>query len=134
MITPQAALVYAMVVAAECDDEIADDEIAMIGDIARQLPVFDEVDREEITDMAMTCSAMLAQTDGQARILYQVRAALSPELRETAYALVCDVISSDRRLHHRELDLLDEIRVHLDLSAEVGAAIRQAAEVRFQAA
>ncbi|MDH3772358.1 MAG: hypothetical protein OET79_15405, partial [Nitrospirota bacterium] len=44
MISPQAALVYTMVVAAESDREVVDAEIHIIGDLVNHLPIFKTMD------------------------------------------------------------------------------------------
>ena len=53
MLSPQEALVYTMVVAAEADHEIADAEINLIGDLGNHLPVFRDMNRETLTGIAM---------------------------------------------------------------------------------
>ena len=134
MLTPQAALVYAMVVAAESDDDIAEREIDLIGDLVNHLPVFRGIDRASVAEMAMTCSAALGQPAGRERVLGEIRSALSPELRATAYALVCDVVAVDSRLHRSEIAVLDEMRAGLAVANDIARTIERAAQVRFQAA
>ena len=107
MISPQEALVYTMVAAAEADREIAQAEIELIGDLANHLPIFRGIDRAAVTGMA---------------------------LRETAYALACDVIAVDSRLNRAELHMLEKIRAQLEIDPAMARAIEQVAEVRFKAA
>jgi uncharacterized membrane protein YebE (DUF533 family) len=134
MLSPQEALVYTMVVAAEADHEIAEAEINVIGDLCNHLPVFQVVDRAKMTAMAMACSELLTKAGGRAKVFAMIRKALPSQLRDTAYALACDVIAVDSRLRRDELQALEEIRAELDVDPVVARAIEQAAKVRFQAA
>lgn len=133
MISPQEALIYTMVVAAESDGEMVDAEIDIVGDVANHLPVFKGVDRKAIAAMAARCSEVLAQ-DGTDRVFALIRDALSLPLRETAYALACDVIAVDRRLSRAEMRVLERIRAELEIEPIMARAIERVAQVRFQAA
>lgn len=134
MLTAQEALVYTMVAAAEADHEIDEAEINIIGDLVNHLPIFEAVDRAATTRIAMACSEMLAAPGGRARVFGLIREALSPQLRETAYALACDVIAVDSRLHRAEMQILEEIRAQLEVDPAMARAIERVAEIRFKAA
>jgi uncharacterized membrane protein YebE (DUF533 family) len=134
MIRPQEALVYTMVAAAEADREIDDAEIDLIGDVANRLPIFKGVDRAAMAEMATRCSDMLAQPGGAERVFELIRQALPRSLRETAYALACDVIAVDSRLNRAEMGILEQIRVQLEVDPAMARAIERVAEVRFKAA
>jgi uncharacterized membrane protein YebE (DUF533 family) len=134
MLSPQEALVYTMVVAAEADHEIAEAEINVIGDLCNHLPVFQAVGRAKMTAMAMACSELLTKAGGRAKVFAMIRKALPSQLRDTAYALACDVIAVDSRLRRDELQALEEVRAELDVDPVMARAIEQVAKVRFQAA
>jgi uncharacterized membrane protein YebE (DUF533 family) len=134
MISPQEALIYTMVVAAESDGEIVDAEIDIVGDVLNHLPVFKGIDRATMTAMAARGSNLLAQADGADRVFGSMREALSMPLRETAYALACDVIAVDRRLSRAEMGVLERIRAELEVDPVMARAIEQVTQVRFQAA
>jgi uncharacterized membrane protein YebE (DUF533 family) len=134
MLSPQEALVYTMVAAAEADHEIEDAEINLIGDLAHHLPIFGGIDRAALTAIATACSQALAQPGGREQVFSQIRAALPPQLRDTAYALACDVIAIDRRLQRGEMHMLEWLRGALEVDAAMARAIEQVAEVRFKAA
>ena len=134
MISPQEALIYTMVAAAESDREIADAEIEIIGDLVNHLPIFSGIDRAAMTAMATRCSEMLGQAGGSDQVFGLIRQALSMPLRETAYALACDVIAVDSRLNRAEMRVLEEIRARLDVDPAMARAIEQVAQVRFKAA
>jgi uncharacterized membrane protein YebE (DUF533 family) len=134
MINPQQALVYTMVAAAEADREIADAAIDMIGDLVNHLPIFKGVDRAAMTEMATRCSECWRRRAGTGRIFDLIRQALTMPLRETAYALACDVIAVDSRLNRAEMRILEQIRTQLEVDPAMARAIERVAEVRFQAA
>ena len=134
MISPQEALVYTMVAAAEADREIVDAEIHLIGDLGNHLPIFKGVDRAAMAEMATRCSDMLAQAGGSDQVFRLIRQTLPMPLRETAYALACDVIAVDSRLNRAEMRILDRIRTQLEVDPAMARAIEQVAEVRFKAA
>jgi uncharacterized membrane protein YebE (DUF533 family) len=134
MISAQEALVYTMVAAAEADREIADAEIDLIGDLGNHLPIFKGVDRAAMTEMATRCSDLLAQPGGSDRIFTLIRQALPMPLRDTAYALACDVIAVDSRLNRAEMRILENVRTQLEVDPAMARAIERVAEVRFKAA
>ena len=134
MISPQEALVYTMVAAAEADREVADAEINLIGDLVNHLPIFKGVDRAAMTAMATRGSDLLAQGGGSDRVFDLIRRALPMPLRETAYALACDVVAVDSRLNRAEMRILEQIRMQLEVDPAMARAIEQIAEVRFKAA
>jgi len=57
---------------------------------------------------------------------------LGPNLRETAYALACDVVASDGRLSPEELGLLRRVRVGLGIDPMIAAALERGAHARYQ--
>jgi uncharacterized membrane protein YebE (DUF533 family) len=134
MLSAQEALVYTMVAAAESDSEIDDTEIGIVGDLVNHLPIFRGMDRAAATRMASACSKLLGKPGGRDRVFAMIREALSPELRETAYAIACDVIAVDGRLNRQELEILERIRTQLEVEPAMARAIEQVAKVRFQAA
>jgi uncharacterized membrane protein YebE (DUF533 family) len=134
MLSAQEALVYTMVAAAESDSEIDDTEIGIVGDLVNHLPIFRGMDRAAATRMASACSKLLGKPCGRDRVFAMIREALSPELRETAYAIACDVIAVDGRLNRQELEILERIRTQLEVEPAMARAIEQVAKVRFQAA
>ena len=123
-----------MVAAAKSDREIADGEIEIIGDLVNHLPIFGGVDRAAMTAMATRGSEMLAQAGGSDRVFGLIRQALPMALRETAYALACDIIAVDSRLNRAEMRVLEEVRVQLEVDPAMARVIEQVAQVRFKAA
>jgi uncharacterized membrane protein YebE (DUF533 family) len=134
MLTPQEALVYAMVIAAEADHQVVQAEIDIIGDLVHHLPAFAGLDRVAMTEMASRCSERIASEGSVDPLFEEIRHALSPGLRDTAYALICDVIAVDRRLNRDEMRLLDQIRAQLGVDPTLARTVERVTELRFQAA
>jgi len=130
--TPQTALVHVMVLASVVDNDMADSELRVIGDIVRGLPAFKDVDLETLPDVAHACIALLAEEDGLDRLIHEVRDSLSPALRETAYALALDVVAADGKVEPEEMRLLEIIRHDFDLDKLVAAALERGARARWR--
>ena len=93
-----AALIYVMMMMAAADSEITDQELMTIGDIVRMLPVFDDFDEELLPKLAEDCAEVLNQDESFAAVIQLASDALPQNLRETAYALACDVAAADSRV------------------------------------
>jgi hypothetical protein len=128
MLSPEAALIYAMVAAAGSDRETTQDEIGIIGDLAEQLPIFCAIDCREVAELAMRCSEQLTGPGGIEQVYGEIRGALPGRLREAAYALSCDVIALCRP--QRAEQALERIRAQLEVDPATARTIERVAEVR----
>jgi len=126
-----AALIHTMVLASAVDDEMTDAELRIIGDIVNHLPVFASYDHKRLTRDLEECAGLLAREDGLEVALDRIRAALPPKLRETAYALACDVVAASGDASQEELRLLELLRDRFAIDALVAAAIERGARARF---
>jgi len=122
---PQAALIYVMVTVSAADSDMTDAELRAIGDLVRSLPVFHGFDEENLVPVAEQCAAVLAAENGLEAVLDQVRRALSAPLRETAYAVACEVAAADGVVPQEELRLLEMLRHRLEIERLVAAAIER---------
>jgi tellurite resistance protein len=129
-----AALIHTMVLASAVDDEMTDGELRIIGDIVNHLPVFADYDRKRLTRDLEECAQLLAREDGLEVALDRIRAALPPKLRETAYALACDVVAASGDASQEELRLLELLQDRLAIEPLVAAAIERGARARFSRA
>jgi hypothetical protein len=89
------ALIYTMVLASAADREMSDPELRSIGDMVRSLPIFLDLDEMEISIISGACAEMLNDEDGLEAVLDFINDALPEKLRETAYALACDIVAAD---------------------------------------
>jgi tellurite resistance protein len=125
------ALVYVMIMASAVDRRVSARELAMIGEMTVILPVFADFDRDRIVQIAQDCTAVLDQEHGAEAALDLVQEALPSHLRETAYALACDVIATDGRVSETEARFIDILRRRLGVGRLAGAAIERGARARF---
>lgn len=130
-ISPHTALIYVMVIAAVADEAIKDSEYRTIDSLVRALPVFQGYDIDHANVAAGDCSSLLDQDDGIDTVLGLVDEALPEELRETAYALACDVVASDGKADQSELRWLEMLRHALGVTRLHAAAIERGARARY---
>jgi hypothetical protein len=129
-LNPQSALIYVMVVVSASDARMSDAELHTIGDIVRLMRVFDGFDENKIIPVASECAAILQEREGLPAVLGLVREALSPHLRETAYALALEVALAEAPVLPEENRMLQRLRTELELDRLVAAALERAAIIR----
>lgn len=131
MIDHQSALIYTMVLVSAADRDMTDAELGTIGDIVQHLPVFKGYDAETLPQTASVCVDLLSGDNGLEHTLDVIRAALPERLRETAYALACDIVAADGEATQEELRILELLRHRLNMERLVAAAIERGARARF---
>ncbi len=131
MIDRQSALIYAMVLSAAADRDLADVEIALIGDLIRYLPAFEGYDMEKLPETWKDCVDLLTEDSGLEQVIVAIRDALTGPQRETAYALACDVIAVGGKTSPEEQQLLEILRGSLEIGRLIATAIEHCAQVRF---
>ena len=114
--------------------DLTDAELKVMGTNVKSLPAFRGFDSAGLTRIAEDCAALLDQDDGLERALDLIRAALPVKLRETAYALACDVAVADGHVEQEELRMLEMIRHRLDVDRLTAAAIERGSRARSIAA
>ncbi len=130
MINHHSALIYTMVLVSASDADMTDDELDTLGESVRYLPVFKDFDPNRLPEITEECMALLADPSGLDKALDMIREKLPVKLRETAYALACDVVASDRSASREELRLLELLRDRLELDPLAAAAIERGARAR----
>jgi hypothetical protein len=75
---------------------------------------------------------LLREDDGLAHAGRLIREALTPRLRETAYALACEVVAGDGFAAQSTLQMLEFVLNELHLDPLVSAAIERAARARYR--
>lgn len=128
---PQDALVATMILTAAADEAMNDREETAVVAIIGLMPVFAGFDRPRFGQISAIVVEMLREEDGIDQILTLVDEALPERLKETAYALACDVAASDGALAQEELRLLEMIRHRLRVGRLPAAAIERGARARF---
>ena len=125
------ALIYTMVLVSAADRDMTDSELQTMGDIVKHLPAFTTFDPAHLPKIANECAALLADPEGLDKIMDMIEAGLSPRLRETAYALACDVAAADGRASQEELRVLEILCHRLEVGRLPAAAIERGARARY---
>jgi tellurite resistance protein len=131
MIDHQAALIYTMVLVSASDSNMSDAEMRIIGDNVRDLPVFAGFDHGRLTKTLGECAELLGSENGIEETFKRIKQALPPRLRETAYAMACDVVAADGEASQEELRVLEMIRHRLNIDRLTAAAIERGTRARF---
>ncbi|NWH09599.1 MAG: tellurite resistance TerB family protein [Alphaproteobacteria bacterium] len=134
VLTPQAALIYVMVIQSASDADMSDAELHLIGEIVKTLPVFAPFDPSALIAVARECAAILGEPQGLEQALILVAEALPHHLRETAYVIALDVAMTKGPVQIEEMRILDRLRHALELDRLVAAAIERSAIARFASA
>ena len=132
MLDHHRALIYTMVIVSAADNELPEAELRIIGDIVGDLPIFRDFDQAELSRVLNDCTELIGRENGLEETLTAIKAALPAKLRETAYAIACDLVAADGEASQEELRILELIRHRLNLERLVAAAIERGARARFQ--
>jgi hypothetical protein len=132
MLDPHGALIYTMALVTGAESRISKTERNIIGDIVGHLPVFGSFDHGKLAGHLNDCADMLSREDGLDDALDAIKEALPQRLRETAYAIACDLIASDGSATQEELQLLELMRERFEIDRLIAAAIERGARARFQ--
>ncbi len=132
MLDHHRALIYTMVIVSAADSDMPDAELRIIGDIVRDLPVFRDFDRRELPRVLNDCTDLIGRDDGLEETLKAIKTALPTKLRETAYAIACDLVAADGEATQEELRVLEMIRHRLSIDRLIAVAIERGAKARFQ--
>jgi len=130
MISHHDPLIYTMVLVSAADREMTDAEMLSMGDIVLHLPIFRDFDRKDLLKATSACAELLTDSDGLKKIFKQIKAGLPVKLRETAYALACDVAAADAHVSQEEARMLEMIRHELEVGRLPAAAIERGAKAR----
>lgn len=132
MLDPHGALIYTMVIVSASDRDMTDAELAIIGDIVGHLPIFRGFDRAQLPSVLQACTRMLNRENGLEEAFAAIKTTLPANLRETAYAIACDVAAADGEASQEELRVLEMMRHRLNIDRLIAAGIERGARARFQ--
>jgi tellurite resistance protein len=132
MLDHHRALIYTMGIVSAADSDMPDAELRLIRDIVGDLPVFRDFDRQELPRLLNDCTNLIGREDGLEETLKAIKTALPAKLRETAYAIACDLVAADGEATQEELRILELIRHRLNIDRLIAAAIERGARARFQ--
>ena len=130
MITHHEALISVMVLASAADRHMSSNELARMADMVAHLPIFADFERKNIPNATSKCAETLAHDEGIEMLMAEILTALPPKLRETAYALACDIVAADGRVANEEMEILEVIRHRLSIDRLIAAGIERGARAR----
>jgi tellurite resistance protein len=131
-LSAQEALVCTMVLVAATGGGISDREIGVMAGIVQTLPVFSDFTSADLDAAADAAITLLREDNGLRHASRLIREALEPRLRETAYALACDVVAADGFAAQDSLHLLEFVKSELRIDSLVAAAIERGARARHR--
>lgn len=126
------ALVLTMVLVSAADGGMTDREIGIMSALVQTLPAFHDFTTAQLADVTERAANLLHEDDGLAHAANLMRSALSPKLRETAYALGCEVVAGGGSVTREALDMLEFVRGELNLDPLIAAAIERGVRARYQ--
>ena len=85
-----------MVLVAAADGGMTDREIGVMAGQVQTLPVFHDFTTEQLGTVTDAAVRLLNEDDGLQHAARLMRGALEPRLRETAYALACEVVAASQ--------------------------------------
>jgi hypothetical protein len=119
-----------MVLVAAADGGMTDREIGVMAGVVQTLPAFRDFTADHLETATDQAVRLLREEEGLQHAGRLIRAALSPRLRETAYALACEVVAADLVHQGPTLDMLEFVRAELNLDPLIAAAIERGARAR----
>jgi tellurite resistance protein len=124
------ALIYTMVTISAVDRVMTDAELARIGEIVSNLPVFADYDHNKLITASERCGEILGEANGLQHVLQLIRSALPRKLRETAYAMALEVAAADLNVRPEETRFLEMLSDSLELDKLTTAAIERGIRAR----
>ena len=129
---PEEALICTMVLVAAADGAITDREIGVMSGLVQTLPAFHDFSSEQLDSATEAAISLLEEDEGLTHAGQMIRDALEPRLRETAYALACEVVAADKGGSQPVLRMLALVMSELRLDPLVAAAVERGARARHQ--
>jgi len=131
-LTPQEALIFAMITISAVDREISDEELRRIGSIVSELPPFEGYNQDWLVNEAQACGRYLVKPDGLKTVFNLIKTSLPRRLYETAYVLAAEVAASDLSVRDEEIRCLELLADALEIDHLTCAALERAARARHQ--
>jgi tellurite resistance protein len=122
-----------MIATSAVDRSMSTEELARIGTMVSQLPMFDRFDANaDLVDVSRACSRVLAGDNGLKTLLAIIGGSLEGPLRETAYMLALEVAAVDMTVSAEETRFLELLARTFELDKLTIAALERGAKARHQ--
>lgn len=126
------ALVLTMVLVSAADGGMTDREIGIMSGLVQTLPAFQDFTSDRLADVSDRAVRLLREDEGLAHAGRLIRSALTAKLRETAYALGCEVVAGGEGPRRQTFEMLEFVRGELGLDPLISAAIERGVRARYQ--
>jgi tellurite resistance protein len=126
----QDALVATMVLTAAADGAMSEPETRSVARMLDGIPSLAGFDQSRFGEISAVVVEMLGEEEGIDQTFDLIAGALPDRLRETAYALACDVAAADGAVEIEETRLLELMRHALGVERLAAAAIERGARAR----
>jgi tellurite resistance protein len=120
-----------MVLVAASDGGITDREIGVMSGLVQTMPAFHHFSSEKLSAATEATINLMREDEGLSHAGRMIREALEPRLRETAYALACEVVAADGKVGPQTLDMLEFVQQELGLDSLIATAIGRGVRARY---
>ena len=127
MLDPHGALIYTMVIVTGAESRFPPTERTSSATSSAICRCFTASTASKLSGHLNDCADLLAREDGLEATLDAIKAALPQRLRETAYAIACDLVAFDGAATQEELQLLELMRERFEIDRLIAAAIERGA-------
>lgn len=128
-LSPQEAFAGILLVTVAADGHVSDDEAQGFVNIANRMRLFQGQSADEFNAMIDRLQGLLRKHGGQF-LLDKATESLPRELRETAFAVVADLIFADGSVEDEEKALLEGIQGALGISDNLALQIVQVISIK----
>lgn len=126
----QKAVMTIVVASIKADGEVTNDEVVRLRSMCARSPIFASNSEEE--DTAVISFADNVTTQLKEDAISKAAAALTLELRETAFAFACEMILADGIVGRSEDNFISMLAQNLGVSEELGRAIVTTTIIRMR--
>lgn len=130
VISPETALIYAMVIISASDREMNESELARMGEIVRRFPAFRHYDENRLLDDARSCADVLQDEEGVEAALGLMVEAIPHTHSDLLYTVACDIAAIDDAISPEEARILEVLRNRFRIDRLTAAAIERATAAR----
>lgn len=124
----QQAIMTIVVAAIKADGSVSEEELMRLRAMCSLSPIFAANTSDQDRLVAQFADNFTDQMEDQA--IRRAAAALTPELRQTAFAFACDMVLADGLLGQKEQQFIAELAQELGVSEAIGSAIVHVTLVR----
>ncbi len=124
----QRAVMTVIAAAIMADGEVSDDEVIRLRAMCSLSPIFSHNSGDQDTEVIKFAVSVNSQSGERA--LGMAAAALSPTLRQTAFAFACDMLLADGVVNEQEKQFIAGIAKTLDIAEATADAVIQTTLIR----